>query len=174
MSLQLGQIPTIIISSSEAAESFLKTHDIVFASRSKVQASLIMSYGSKGFTFSEYGPYWRSMRKLCTLKLLSASKVEMFAPIRQEELGALVMSLEKTAMLGEVVNVSEVVEDIMYKMIFGKNKCEQFGLKKLVQEGMALVGAFNLADYVSWLGPFDFQVCICIKNIWLPIDLFYF
>jgi len=168
MSLKLGQIPTIIISSSEAAESFLKTHDIVFASRPKIQASLIMSYGSKGFAFCEYGPYWRSMRKLCTLKLLCASKVEMFAPIRQEELGALVKSLEKTAMLGEVVNVSEVVENlienIMYKMIFGTNKCEQFDLKKLVQEGMALVGAFNLADYVSWLGPFDFQVCVCLNK----------
>ncbi|KAK2376441.1 cytochrome P450 CYP736A12 [Trifolium repens] len=90
MFLQLGQIPTIIISSSKAAESFLKTQDIVFASRRKIQASLLISYGSKGFAFSEYDPYWRSMKKLCTLKLLSASKVEMFGPIRQEELGVLV------------------------------------------------------------------------------------
>jgi len=68
MFLQLGQVPTIIISSSKAAESFLKTHDIVFASRAKTQGSELMSYGSKGMAFSEYGPNWRSVRKLCTLK----------------------------------------------------------------------------------------------------------
>ncbi|CAK8537664.1 unnamed protein product [Lathyrus sativus] len=161
MSLQLGQVPAVIISSSKAAELFLKTHDLVFASRPKIQGSELMSYGSKGVAFSEYGPYWRSVRKICTLKLLTASKVEMFAPIRKQELGVLVKSLEKAALVGEVVNVSEavenLVEDIIYKMILGRSKYEQFDLKKLVQEALVLIGAFNLADYVPWLGVFDLQ-----------------
>ncbi|XP_012568449.1 cytochrome P450 CYP736A12-like [Cicer arietinum] len=161
MSLQLGQVPTIIVSSSKAAELFLKTHDIVFASRPKIQASKLISYDSKGLAFSEYGPYWRSVRKLCTLKLLSPSKVEMFGPIRKEELGVLVKSLEKASMVGEVVNVSEVVgnliEEIMCKIILGRSKYEQFDLKKLIQEALALIGSFNMADYVPWLGAFDLQ-----------------
>ncbi|WJX63584.1 hypothetical protein P8452_48450 [Trifolium repens] len=161
MSFQLGQVPAIIISSSKAAESFLKTHDINFASRPKIKASELLSYGSKGVAFSEYSPYWRSVRKLCTVKLLSASKVEMFGPIRMEELDILVKSLEKAALVGEVVNISGVVEnlieDIMYKMILGRSKYEQFDLKKLVREGTILVGAFNLADYVPWLGALDIQ-----------------
>jgi hypothetical protein len=162
MSFQLGQVPAIIISSSKAAESFLKTHDINFASRPKVTASELLSYGSKGIAFSEYSPYWRSMKKLCTVKLLSASKVEMLGPIRKEKLDVLVKSLEKAALVGEVVNLSEVVanfiEDIMYKMMLGRSKYEQFDLKKLVQEATNLYGAFNLADYVPWLGALDFQV----------------
>ncbi|KAL5102391.1 hypothetical protein RYX36_006718 [Vicia faba] len=161
MSLQLGQVPAIIISSSKAAELFLKTHDLVFASRPKTQGSELMSYGSKGVAFSEYGPYWRSVRKFCTLKLLSASKVDMFAPIRKNELSVLVKTLEKAALVGEVVNVSEAVEnlvqDIIYKMILGRSRYEQFDLKKLVQQGLTLIGAFNLADYVPWLGVFDLQ-----------------
>ncbi|KAI5435200.1 cytochrome P450 CYP736A12 [Lathyrus oleraceus] len=161
MSLQLGQVPAVVISSSKAAELFLKTHDLVFASRPKIQASEIFSYGSKGLAFSEYGPYWRSVRKLCTLKLVCASKVEKFAPIRKQELGVLVKSLEKAALVGEIVNVSEVVEntieDIVYKMVLGRCKYEQFDLKRLVQQSTALVGAFNLADYVPWLGTFDIQ-----------------
>ncbi|CAJ2652518.1 unnamed protein product [Trifolium pratense] len=161
MSLQLGQVPAIVISSSKAAESFLKTHDINFASRPRIQGSELMSYGSKGIAFCEYGPYWRSVRKFCTLKLFSTSKVEMFGPIRKEELDVLVKSLEKASLVGEVVNVSEVVEnlieDIVYKMILGRSKYEQFDLKKLVQEGLILIGAFNLADYVPWLGVFDLQ-----------------
>ncbi|AES98640.2 putative costunolide synthase [Medicago truncatula] len=158
MSLQLGQVPTIIISSSKAAESFLKTHDIVFASRPKSQGSELMLYGSKGIVFSDYGPYWRSVRKFCTLKLLSASKVEMSGPIRKEELSILVNTLKKAALVGEVVNVSEVVEnlieDIVYKLMFGRSKYEQFDLKNLVQQELVLIGAFNLADYVPWLKIF--------------------
>ncbi|CAL5189639.1 unnamed protein product [Lathyrus oleraceus] len=161
MSFKLGQVPAVVISSSKAAELFLKTHDLVFANRPKTQASEIFSYGSKGLAFSEHGPYWRSVKKLCTLKLLSASKVEMFAPIRKQELGVSVKSLEKAALVGEIVNVSDavvnLVESIMYKMLFGRSKDEQFDLKKLVQQTLTLSGAFNLADYIPWLGPFDLQ-----------------
>ncbi|CAI8585836.1 unnamed protein product [Vicia faba] len=132
MSLQLGQVPAIIISSSKAAELFLKTHDLVFASRPKTQGSELMSYGSKGVAFSE-----------------------------KNELSVLVKTLEKAALVGEVVNVSEAVEnlvqDIIYKMILGRSRYEQFDLKKLVQQGLTLIGAFNLADYVPWLGVFDLQ-----------------
>jgi hypothetical protein len=128
-----------------------------------------MSYGSKGLAFSEYGPYWRSVRKFCTLNLLSASKVEMFSPIRKQELDVLVKSLEKAALVGEIVNVSEVIrnliEDIVYKMMLGRSKHEQFDVKKLVQEGLALMGVFNLADYVPWLGVFDLQVCVYVTTM---------
>ncbi|KAK7282482.1 hypothetical protein RIF29_11298 [Crotalaria pallida] len=161
MSLQLGQVPAVVVSSSEAAELFLKTHDSVFASRPKIQAFEVMSYGSKGVASSEYGPYWRNVKKLCTLHLLTASKVEHFAPIRRKELGEVVKALEKGAAVGEVVNVSGVVqnlvEDIMYKVILGRNKDDQFGLKRLVQDATRIAGAFNLADYVPWLGAFDLQ-----------------
>ncbi|GAU41670.1 hypothetical protein TSUD_272540 [Trifolium subterraneum] len=86
----------------------------------------------------------------------------MFGPIRKEKLDVLVKSLEKSSLVSEVVNVSEVVEnlieDIVYKMVLSRSKYDQFDLKRLVQEVMTLVGSFNLADYVPWLGAFDLQV----------------
>ncbi|KAK4280834.1 hypothetical protein QN277_012404 [Acacia crassicarpa] len=161
MSFRLGQVPAVIISSSEAAESLLKTNDVVFASRPRLQASDIVTYGSKGIVFCEYGPYWRNMRKLCTLHLLSASKVETFAPLRRDEVKAVVKSVEEAAAAREVVDVSQVVselvENIGYKMILSCNKDEQLHLKGHINEGMRTTGAFNLADYVPWLGRFDLQ-----------------
>ncbi|KAJ1376178.1 Cytochrome P450 [Sesbania bispinosa] len=161
MFLQLGQVPTIVVSSSQAAELFLKTHDVVFASRPKIQACELLLYGSKGLAFSEYGPYWRNMKKLCTLQLLTTSKIELFAPIRREELALVVKSLEKAAAVCQVVNLSDIVEnlieDIMYKMMLGRNRYDQFDLKRLVREALTMEGVFNLADYVPWLGPFDLQ-----------------
>ena len=123
MSFWLGQVPAVIISSSEAVEALLKTNDIVFSSRPKHQASEILCYESKGMVFCEYGPYWRNMRKLCTLHLLSASKVESFASLRKAELWAAVKSLEESAAAREVVDVSHavsgLVENIVYKMVLG-------------------------------------------------------
>ncbi|XVE64070.1 hypothetical protein DITRI_Ditri07aG0071700 [Diplodiscus trichospermus] len=161
MSIRLGYIPTIVVSSPEAAELFLKTHDIIFAGRPKVQASEYLSYGTKGLAFTQYGSYWRTVRKWCTLQLLSASKVELFAPIRRTEVESLVKLLKNGAEAGEVVDLSskmaELIEDIVYRMIIGRSKDDKFDLKPLIQEGLRLSGTFNIADYVPFLAPFDLQ-----------------
>ncbi|KAG5142249.1 hypothetical protein AAZX31_07G085700 [Glycine max] len=161
MSIKLGQIPTIVVSSPETAELFLKTHDTVFASRPKTQASKYMSYGTRGIVFTEYGPYWRNVRKVCTTELLSASKVEMLAPLRRQELGILVKSLEKAAASHDVVNVSdkvgELISNIVCKMILGRSRDDRFDLKGLTHDYLHLLGLFNVADYVPWAGVFDLQ-----------------
>lgn len=104
------------------------------------------------------------MRKLCTLQLLSASKTESFSGLRKEELGSMVESVKKLAVAGEVVNVSrkvgELVEDIATVMILGKRKDDRYELKGLAEKVLNLIGAFNLGDYVPFLGALDLQVCL--------------
>nr|AWJ96882.1 cytochrome P450 736A187 [Trifolium nigrescens subsp. petrisavii] len=154
MSLKLGQVPTIVISSPELAEQILKTHDSVFASRPLTQASKYICYDSKGLIFSEYSSYWRNMTKLCTLELLSVVKVQSFAPLRSEEVGLFVKSLEKSAASREVVNVTEkvgtLVENIVHKMIWGRSNDDKFDIRRLVHEVLHLMGVFDLGDYLPW------------------------
>ncbi|XP_028772136.1 cytochrome P450 CYP736A12-like [Neltuma alba] len=161
MYLRLGQIPTIVVSSPEAAELFLKTHDPVFANRPHTQATDYLFYGSKGVVFSDYGPYWRDMKKLSIQHLFNASNQELFGHIRRKESRMLVKLLENAATKGGVVDISEKVhgllEDVVYKIILGRNNDDQFDLKGLVSEVFRLTGAFNLADLVPWLGAFDLQ-----------------
>ncbi|KAK9091218.1 hypothetical protein Sjap_024395 [Stephania japonica] len=102
MHIRLGQVPTIVVSSPEAAELFLKAHDLVFASRPTVQAEKFIGYGFRGLAFSPYGAYWRSMRKLCTLELFTNTKIEMFRPMRKEEVSGLVDIVKSAADAGEV------------------------------------------------------------------------
>ncbi|KAF7819858.1 cytochrome P450 CYP736A12-like [Senna tora] len=122
MSLRLGQVPAVVISSPEAMELFLKTNDAVFASRPKIQASEFFFYGSRGLAFSEYGPYWRNMRKLCTLHLLSVSKVESFEPLRREEVGVAVKTLERATAAREglkraIKKTSKAFDSVLEKII---------------------------------------------------------
>ncbi|KAK9114863.1 hypothetical protein Syun_021660 [Stephania yunnanensis] len=160
MHLRLGQVPTIVVSSPESAKQFLKTHDLVFASRPMVQAEKYMGYNFKGLAFSPYGAYWRNMRKLCTLELFTNSKIEMFRPMRKEEVSSLVEIVKGAADAHQVVCVSEmvekVVEDMTYRMVFGC-KDDRFRFKPIIDEAMKLAGAFNIGDYVPFLAPFDLQ-----------------
>ncbi|MBA0683659.1 hypothetical protein Goari_025296 [Gossypium aridum] len=162
MSIRLGSVPTVVVSSPPVAEMFLKTHDAVFASRPKVQVLQSIYNGKKGIAFTELGPYWRSVRKFCNQQLFNASKIESFAPTRKEVLAHFIESLKEAAVAKEVVNISKKVGDLnekmTLKMILGPvKKYEELNLKELIDELTNLAGAFNLADFVPFLGAFDLQ-----------------
>lgn len=165
MHMRLGLIPTIIVSSADAAELFLKTYDHVFASRPRTQVTKHMFYGSKNFGFSPQGPYWRSMRKMCTLELLSTQKVGSFRSMRREELGLLVDFLKEAAEKHVVVNLSSkiycVVRDMTCLMVFGKkydeSALEARAFEAAVQEVVQLVATPNLGDLIPWVAGLDLQ-----------------
>ncbi|KAL1830992.1 hypothetical protein DCAR_0100963 [Daucus carota subsp. sativus] len=165
MSMRFGFVPNIIVSSPQAAEQFLKTYDLNFAGRPSLEASKYISYGQKNLSFSTYGPYWRNMRKLCTLDLLSNLKINSFQSMRKEELELLVDDIkiaarERTAIdLG--TKVSSMISDMTCRMIFGK-RFEDKDLRgrrfhAVIQEGMQLAATFNLGDYFPYLGVLDLQ-----------------
>ncbi|KAI3440523.1 uncharacterized protein J3R85_003273 [Psidium guajava] len=164
MFLRLGSKPTVVVSSPEVAELVLKTHDDIFLGRPKGRVTHHLTYGDRGIAFTEGGTYWRNARKLCALKLLSPAKVESYAPARREELGRLVERVRAAAAAGEVVDVSAEVGELMgnlsCRLILGclsNTGKDEFDLKPLIHEALSLAGAFNLADYVPLLGPFDLQ-----------------
>ncbi|KAK1361031.1 Cytochrome P450 superfamily protein [Heracleum sosnowskyi] len=162
MSLRLGSVPTIIVSSPSAAELFLKTHDTVFASRPKSHAAYYSPDGTKAMGISDqYGPYWRSVRKFCTLELLSVTRIDAMAGQRREELRLVVESLKKAAGGRVVVDVSEkvvrLIEDMTCRMLFGKSKDDRFNLSEIVHELAEVMGAFNIADFIPFLGALDLQ-----------------
>ncbi|KAL5700005.1 hypothetical protein ACHQM5_025510 [Ranunculus cassubicifolius] len=160
MYIRLGLAPTIVVSSSEAAEQFLKSHDIIFSSRTVYEACKGISYGGKGLVFAPYGPYWRNMRKLCTVHLLSHSKNELFRPIRREETQHFIESIKHSAESHSEIDltarVGSLVEDITYRMVFGF-KDDKFNLKAGIEEAVMLTGVFNVADYIPQLRALDLQ-----------------
>ncbi|KAF5195939.1 Cytochrome p450 [Thalictrum thalictroides] len=160
MTIRLGVIPTMVISSPEWAELFLKTHDIIFASRPKLQVSDLISYGQKNLIFAQYGSYWRNIRKLCTLELLSNSKIELFKSMRSEELFNFVQQIKNASKSRSVIDISakveSLLEDMTFRMIFGC-KDDRIDFKTCIKEVVILTGAFNVSDYLPILKPFDLQ-----------------
>ena len=163
MSMRLGLVPAVVVSSPDAAEKFLKTHDLVFANRPPHECSRHMLYDGKGISFSGYGHYWRSMRKLCTLELLTSHKINSFSPMRREEIGLLINSFKESA--GGAVDVSGKIAmltaDMSCRMVFGKKYVDkdfdERGFKAVIQEGMQLAATPNIGDYIPFLLGLDLQ-----------------
>ncbi|KAL4285139.1 hypothetical protein GQ457_16G027800 [Hibiscus cannabinus] len=165
MHLRFGLMPVIVVSSPEAAELFLKTHDLVFASRPALEASKYISYNQQNLVFAPYGSYWRNMRKMCTLELLSNHKISTFRSMRKQELDLLVRHIREAAYSGVAVDLSSMVTsfstDVTCRMIIGKKyDREDFGEKGFeatVRETMRISSAFNLADYIPQIRRLDLQ-----------------
>ncbi|XP_059651117.1 cytochrome P450 71AU50-like [Cornus florida] len=165
MYMRFGSVPNIIVSSPEAAEQFLKTHDLVFANRPRQESAKHMSYEQRNMSFAEYGPYWRRIRKLFTLELLSSFKINYFKSMRSEELGLLIKFIKQAARDRVAVDlsakVSSVNADMTCRMVFGRKYTdEEFddrGFKAVIQEGMRLTATPNIADYFPYVRALDLQ-----------------
>ena len=165
MHLRLGMVPAIVVSSPQAAELFLKTHDLVFASRPPNEFSKYVSYEQKSLGFAPYGSYWRNIRKMCTLELLSSTKVNSFKSMRKEELDLLIKFIQGAARDQVAVDLSAKVSslsaDMSCRLVFGKKyKDEDFdekGFNSVIQEGMQLGAAPNLGDYIPYVASLDLQ-----------------
>ncbi|XP_038685609.1 premnaspirodiene oxygenase-like isoform X2 [Tripterygium wilfordii] len=148
MRLQLGELSTIVVSSPEVAKEVMKTHDIAFASRPYLLAMEVLFYNISNMGFSPYGDYWRQMRKILTMELLSGRRVQALRSIREEEVSQFVKSISSNAR--SKINLNEMLISLTYtittKTAFG-GSCEKHGaFVPLIREIVEVTSGFCLAD----------------------------
>ncbi|KAH7837277.1 hypothetical protein Vadar_011949 [Vaccinium darrowii] len=148
MHLQLGENSTIAISSPRLAKEVMQTHDLAFANRHEVLAAKIMTYNCVGIAFCPYGDYWRQMRKICILELLSAKNVLSFDSIHEDEIFLLIESIKSS--LGLPINLTKKIfsltDDLTFRAAFGKRCGDQDALIPLIKEMIDLSGGFDVSD----------------------------
>ncbi|KAL8474875.1 hypothetical protein ACS0TY_031334 [Phlomoides rotata] len=82
MTLHLGSMTTVVISSDEAARAMFKHHDVVLAGR-KIYESMKGDIGNEGSLITaQYGPHWRTLRRLCTAKFFVAGPLDALRGVR--------------------------------------------------------------------------------------------
>ncbi|XP_015161082.1 cytochrome P450 CYP736A12-like [Solanum tuberosum] len=165
MYVRLGLVPTIVVSSADAAEKVLRRYDHIFASRPHHQTSQYLSYGQKNLAFAKYGPYWHNMRKLCTVHLLSNHKIHSFQSMRKQEVELLIESIKMEAHHHVAVDLSAKITSLNANltclMVFGKKYMDEDfdkrGFKTVVQDAVHLAAMPNLGDFFPFLGVIDLQ-----------------
>ncbi|KAH6795163.1 hypothetical protein C2S52_005640 [Perilla frutescens var. hirtella] len=153
MRLQLGGVPFLIVSTVEVARQVLKTHDVVFANRPPMHTATAVTYNYTDIGVAPYGEYWRHLRKICTLELLSGRRVKSFETIREEVCRNLAECIASNE--GSPVNLSEGVYlssfDITARAAVGKEAEEKrrmmAAIKGIIKLGSGLVVADLYPSY---------------------------
>ncbi|XP_057792636.1 salviol synthase-like [Salvia miltiorrhiza] len=149
MGLQLGEVSAVVISSADAAKQVMKTHDLNFASRPPITAAEIIGYGCTTIAFSPYGEYWRQLRKICTMELLSAKRVESFRSLREEVFADL--SRRFASMEGSEINFSEELSSATYavtaRAAIGDEKKQHVALLPNLKEVVNLSAGFDISEF---------------------------
>jgi len=162
MHLQLGEISAMVVSSPNLAKEIMRTHDLAFVERPRYLASNIFTYETKDIAFSSYGDYWRQMRKICTLELLSAKRVQSFSSIREDGVEKLIQFIHSSACQDSFsvpLDLSEMISSLVCSFIsratFGQKSKYEDELLCLIKQAMEMSG-FDIADLFPSFKPIHF------------------
>ncbi|KAL7153549.1 hypothetical protein ABFS83_04G177000 [Erythranthe nasuta] len=159
--LQLGEVPTVVLSSPQTAKEALKTHDLALATRPEIFAAKILFYNCSDIAFSPYGPHWRHVRKISTLELLSVKRVQSYGFVREEEVSRLLQrvlehSSSSSSYPNKTINLTKLLNlyanDVLCRIVFGKDfsvdgEYERLGFQEMLNEYQELLGGFALGDF---------------------------
>ncbi|KAE9618600.1 hypothetical protein Lal_00047306 [Lupinus albus] len=100
MTLWLGSMCTVVVSSSEVAREMFKTNDVVLAGR-KIYESMKGNHGHEGSLItSQYGSHWRMLRRLCTTEFFVTSQLDAMTGVRGKCINRMVMLIEEAGECG--------------------------------------------------------------------------
>ncbi|CAH8274650.1 unnamed protein product [Arabidopsis lyrata] len=178
MSLRLGSSEAFVVSSFEVAKDCFTVNDKALASRPMTAAAKHMGYNFAVFGFAPYSAFWREMRKIATIELLSNRRLQMLKHVRVSEISMGVKDLyslwvKKGGTEPVMVDLKSWLEDMTLNMIvrmvagkryFGgggsqssEDTEEAMQCKKAIAKFFHLIGIFTVSDAFPRLGWFDLQ-----------------
>ncbi|KAL5579578.1 hypothetical protein UlMin_012020 [Ulmus minor] len=183
MQLQFGSFPVVVGSSVEMAKAFLKTHDVVFASRPRTAVGKYITYNYSNITWSPYGPYWRQGRKMFLMELFNNRRLDSYEHIRREEVKNLLKELFGSSKSPIVLkdNLSTLSLNVISRMALGKKYTDETEngivspqeFRKMLDELFLLSGVLNIGDSIPWIDFLDLQGYIKrMKALRKKFDLF--
>ncbi|XP_019454573.1 PREDICTED: cytochrome P450 82A3-like isoform X2 [Lupinus angustifolius] len=172
--IMLGLHRAVVLNNWKVAKECFTINDLAVSTRPRLVAVQQMSYNQAMFAFAPYSPYWREMRKIATLELLSNRRIELLSHVRVSEVETSIKELYK--LWNDKRNHSDQVQvemmqwfgeltlNVILRIIAGKrnydNACEadqeeaQRWLKAM-REFFHLMGLFVVGDSIPWLRWLD-------------------
>ncbi|PUZ60232.1 hypothetical protein GQ55_4G107500 [Panicum hallii var. hallii] len=152
MLLRLGSVPTVVVSSPEAAREVMRTHDAHCCSRPAMPGPRRLTYGYKDVAFAPYGDHVREMRKLFILELLSMRRVQAAWDAREAQVDKLVENLSRAGPNSVALDehIFGAVDGIIGTVVFGKlygTKHFKMQFLDMLGEAMDMLGSFSAEDF---------------------------
>ncbi|CAL8177920.1 unnamed protein product [Prunus armeniaca] len=174
--LRLGKNRALVVSNYEAVKDCFTKNNRVFATRPRSTQGKYLGYNHAAFGFSPYGPYWRDMRKMVVVELLSSRRLETLKHVHSSEVDAFVKGLHAfcnreghNGLCPTNVAISDWIQhltlNVMTRMIDGKRyfdsgreggEGEEQNIGKIVKEFM-VAGNPVAADVIGFPDWIDFK-----------------
>ncbi|KAF2320248.1 hypothetical protein GH714_026385 [Hevea brasiliensis] len=82
--LRLGSMDTVVIQSAKAAAQLLKNHDASFCDRKPLDVFTCHNYRDGSLAVGRFSPYWRTVRRLCSVEMMTVKRINDTASIRRK------------------------------------------------------------------------------------------
>ncbi|GFP96688.1 cytochrome p450 81d11 [Phtheirospermum japonicum] len=170
-SLRLGSRRLmVVVSSPEIVDECFTKNDIVLANRPRLIIGKYIGYNYTSLVGSAYGDHWRNLRRLTTIEVFSAARLNAFQSIRHDEIKLLLKQLyeksyrdfakvELRSLLSEMT-FNNIMRMVAGKRYFGNEKDndeEAKHFRELIQEVFKYGGVSNPADFFPLLRWIDYK-----------------
>lgn len=160
LSLRLGQRTMVVIQSAKVAKQVLQAPHNNFCNRLITAGAQRLSYNGLDVVFAPYGDYYREVKKLFVVHVLSTKRVQSFTPIRQEEVSRIVRKISTLSSDSKVVNLSELAvsytTSILCRIAFSKryedDETSRSRFHNLLNEAQAMFAGFFFVDHFPLVG----------------------
>lgn len=166
MTVQLGQVTTLVISSASAAKQVLQKQDISFANRTVPDSIRACEHADNSMAWSHLSPKWRNLRKLCYVQIFSYQKMQAMESLRSRKIQELIEDVRECASLRKAVVIAEagfktslnLMSNILISVDLDKpnsNMGREF--EESFMNIMKIGAVPNLVDYFPLMTRFDPQ-----------------
>jgi hypothetical protein len=166
MTLKLGSVTTIVISSADMAKEVLQAHDQILSNRTVPDALRAHEHDKFSLPWIPVSSQWRNLRKICNGQLFSNTALDANQDIRRKKVQELLAETRQSSLSGEAVNIGRAAFKTTLNMLSNTilsvdladtNSEVAKKFKEIVWNIMKEVGKPNIADYFPVLQKLDPQ-----------------
>ncbi|PWA49832.1 cytochrome P450 [Artemisia annua] len=169
--VKLGVHQALVVSDAEIVKECFTKNDMVFATRPKSLVVELVGYNYAMFGLAPYGDYWRTMRKMVMIEVLSQRRVEMLSSIRVPEVRtsmkhtceAWVRNKESTGSNKLQVELKKLFENFQLNIItrtisgkrFSPGDKEGTRVLAVARKFLEFLGTFVVSDFLPYAKCLD-------------------
>nr|Q14T82.1 RecName: Full=Lauric acid 10-hydroxylase; AltName: Full=Capric acid 12-hydroxylase; AltName: Full=Cytochrome P450 76B9 [Petunia x hybrida]BAE97672.1 CYP76J1 [Petunia x hybrida] len=130
MNLKLGQLITVVISSSVVAREVLQKQDLTFSNRFVPDVVHVRNHSDFSFVWLPVNSRWRTLRKIMNSSIFSGNKLDGNQHLRSKKVQELIDYCQKCAKNGEAVDIGRATFgttlNLLSNTIFSKDLTNPF------------------------------------------------
>ncbi|MED6150366.1 hypothetical protein PIB30_071572 [Stylosanthes scabra] len=108
MTLKLGNITTIVISSPQLAKEVLHKNDLISTYRSVPDTLRALDHNIYSVGWMQPSNEWRILRKICATKVFSSQQLDSTQVLRQKKVREMIDFIKERSVKGEALDVGEI------------------------------------------------------------------